>query len=79
MRSKGVGSTLMERVEHQAALDGKELTLEVWTVNQRAAGLGFYGRRGFSIDGKTDGSNDRPREAPHAEGAVSGGGPALSG
>jgi ribosomal protein S18 acetylase RimI-like enzyme len=47
----------MERVEHQAALDGKELTLEVWTVNQRAAGLGFYERRGFSIDGKTDGSN----------------------
>jgi ribosomal protein S18 acetylase RimI-like enzyme len=49
MRSKGIGSTLMETVEDQAALDGKELTLEVWTVNRRA--VDFYERRGFSIDG----------------------------
>jgi ribosomal protein S18 acetylase RimI-like enzyme len=49
MRSKGVGSTLMETIESQAGLDGKELTLEVWTVNQRA--VGFYQRRGFSVDG----------------------------
>ena len=53
MRSKGVGSTLMESVERRAALDGKELTLEVWRVNQRA--VGFYERRGFSVDGtRTD-------------------------
>jgi GNAT superfamily N-acetyltransferase len=34
MRSKGIGSALMENVEHQAALDRKELTLEVWTVRR---------------------------------------------
>ena len=49
MRSQGVGSTVMDRIERQAALDGKELRLEVWTVNQRA--VGFYERRGFSVDG----------------------------
>jgi ribosomal protein S18 acetylase RimI-like enzyme len=49
MRSKGIGSTLMEAVEDQAALDGKELTLEVWTMNRRA--VDFYERRGFSVDG----------------------------
>jgi ribosomal protein S18 acetylase RimI-like enzyme len=49
MRSKGIGSTLMEIVEHEAALDGNELTLEVWTVNRRAAD--FYERRGFSVGG----------------------------
>jgi ribosomal protein S18 acetylase RimI-like enzyme len=49
VRSKGVGSRLMGVVEAQAALDGKELTLEVWTVNQRA--VRFYERRGFSVDG----------------------------
>jgi ribosomal protein S18 acetylase RimI-like enzyme len=49
MRSKGIGSTLMENVEHQAALDRKELTLEVWTVNRPA--VDFYERRGFSVDG----------------------------
>jgi ribosomal protein S18 acetylase RimI-like enzyme len=49
MRSKGVGSTLMKTVERQAALDATELRLEVWTVNRRA--VGFYERRGFSVDG----------------------------
>jgi ribosomal protein S18 acetylase RimI-like enzyme len=49
MRSKGVGSTLMEIVENQAARDGEELTLEVWTVNQRA--VSFYEGRGFLIEG----------------------------
>jgi ribosomal protein S18 acetylase RimI-like enzyme len=50
MRSKGIGTALVENVEHQAALDKKELTLEVWTVNQRA--VDFYERRGFSVEGK---------------------------
>jgi ribosomal protein S18 acetylase RimI-like enzyme len=49
MRSKGVGSTLMKTVERQAVLDATELRLEVWTVNRRA--VGFYERRGFSVDG----------------------------
>lgn len=49
MRSKGVGSTLMATIESQAALDGHELRLEVWTVNRRA--VGFYEGRGFSVDG----------------------------
>jgi ribosomal protein S18 acetylase RimI-like enzyme len=49
MRSKGIGSSLMDHVEHQAALDSNELTLEVWTVNRRA--VDFYESRGFSIDG----------------------------
>jgi len=49
MRSRGIGSMLMELVEEQAAFDGNELTLDVWTVNQRA--VGFYGRRGFSVEG----------------------------
>jgi GNAT superfamily N-acetyltransferase len=49
MRSKGVGSTLMATIESQARLDGNELRLEVWTVNRRA--VGFYERRGFSVDG----------------------------
>jgi len=49
MRSKGIGSTLMDTVERQAALEGPELRLEVWTVNRRA--VGFYERRGFSADG----------------------------
>jgi ribosomal protein S18 acetylase RimI-like enzyme len=40
----------VENVEHQAALDKKELTLEVWTVNRRA--VDFYERRGFSVEGK---------------------------
>jgi ribosomal protein S18 acetylase RimI-like enzyme len=52
MRSKGIGSTLMENLEHQAALDGEEVTLEVWTVNRRA--VDFYERRGFSVDGITE-------------------------
>jgi len=52
MRSKGIGSTLMEIVEHHATLDGKELTLEVWTVNRRA--VDFYERRGFSVDGTAE-------------------------
>jgi ribosomal protein S18 acetylase RimI-like enzyme len=51
-RSKGIGSALMEVVESQAALNAKELTLEVWTRNQRA--VGFYERRGFSVAGKLD-------------------------
>ena len=50
MRSKGIGTALVENVEHQAALDKKELTHEVWTVNQRA--VDFYERRGFSVEGK---------------------------
>jgi GNAT superfamily N-acetyltransferase len=49
MRSKGVGSTLMATIESQAALDGNELRLEVWTVNRGA--IVFYERRGFSVDG----------------------------
>lgn len=49
LRSKGVGSTLMATIEGQAALDGKELRLEVWAVNERA--VGFYQRRGFSVVG----------------------------
>ena len=52
MRSKGIGSALMESVEHQAALDKRELTLEVWTVNRRA--VAFYERRGFSVEGTLD-------------------------
>ena len=48
MRSTGIGSTLMDTVERQAALEGPELRLEVWTVNRRA--VGFYERRGFSAD-----------------------------
>ena len=47
MRSKGIGSTLMQSVEEQAALESSELTLEVWTVNWRA--VDFYERRGFSV------------------------------
>jgi ribosomal protein S18 acetylase RimI-like enzyme len=42
----------MENVEHQAAPDGKEVTLEVWTVNRRA--VDFYERRGFSVEGTTN-------------------------
>jgi ribosomal protein S18 acetylase RimI-like enzyme len=49
LRSKGVGSTLLDHIEHEAALDAKELTLEVWTVNRRA--VDFYERRGFAVDG----------------------------
>jgi ribosomal protein S18 acetylase RimI-like enzyme len=49
MRSKGVASTLMATIESQAALDGRELRLEVWTANERA--VGFYELRGFSVDG----------------------------
>jgi ribosomal protein S18 acetylase RimI-like enzyme len=52
VRSKGIGAALMENVEHQAALDRKELTLEVWTVNRRA--VDFYERRGFSVDGTVE-------------------------
>jgi putative acetyltransferase len=48
MRSKGIGSTLVQHIEDQAALDTDELTLEVWTVNRRA--VAFYERRGFSVD-----------------------------
>jgi len=48
MRSTGIGSTLMDTVERQAALEGPELRLEVWAVNRRA--VGFYERRGFSAD-----------------------------
>jgi ribosomal protein S18 acetylase RimI-like enzyme len=50
MRSKGIGTALVENVEHQAALDKNKLTLEVWTVNRRA--VDFYERRGFSVEGK---------------------------
>ena len=52
MRSTGIGSALMDTVERQAALEGHEVELEVWTVNRRA--VGFYERRGFSVDGRTD-------------------------
>jgi len=47
MRSRGIGSTLMEGVEEQAARESTELTLEVWKVNRRA--VDFYERRGFSV------------------------------
>jgi ribosomal protein S18 acetylase RimI-like enzyme len=52
MRSKGIGSALMEIVESQAAHHAKELTLEVWTRNQRA--VSFYERDGFSVEGTLD-------------------------
>ena len=52
MRSNGIGSTLMDSVEEQAALGGNEVTLEVWTVNGRA--VEFYERRGFSVLGTLD-------------------------
>jgi len=52
MRSKGIGSALMEIVESQTAPNAKELTLEVWTRNQRA--VGFYERQGFSVAGTLD-------------------------
>ena len=52
LRSKGIGSTLMESVEEQAAHESSELTLEVWTVNRRA--VDFYERRGFSVVGTFD-------------------------
>ena len=48
LRSQGIGAALMESVERQAALGGRELTLEVWSVNRRA--VDFYERRGFAID-----------------------------
>jgi ribosomal protein S18 acetylase RimI-like enzyme len=46
VRSRGIGSGLMEAVEEQAAVDGDELMLEVWTVNRRA--VAFYERLGFA-------------------------------
>ena len=52
MRSKGIGSTLIEAVERQAALDSSALTLEVWEVNRRA--VAFYDRLGFSVGGTID-------------------------
>jgi putative acetyltransferase len=52
LRSKGIGSALMEIVESQAALAAKELTLEVWTRNRRA--VGFYERRGYSAEETLD-------------------------
>lgn len=51
-RSKGIGSRLMESVEEQAALECKEVTLEVWTVNRRA--VAFCERRGFAVVGTLD-------------------------
>jgi ribosomal protein S18 acetylase RimI-like enzyme len=47
VRSKGIGTALIETIERQAAPENRELTLEVWTVNERAVGL--YTRLGFSI------------------------------
>jgi ribosomal protein S18 acetylase RimI-like enzyme len=52
VRSKGIGSTLVDTVERRAAIEGHEVELEVWTVNRRA--VDFYERRGFSVDGTTD-------------------------
>jgi ribosomal protein S18 acetylase RimI-like enzyme len=46
VRSRGIGSALIEAVEEQAAVDGDELTLEVWTANRRA--LALYERLGFA-------------------------------
>jgi ribosomal protein S18 acetylase RimI-like enzyme len=42
-RSQGVGSALLEVVEHEC----DELSLEVWEVNRRA--VAFYERRGFAV------------------------------
>lgn len=49
LRSKGIGSVLIEAVERQAALESSELTIEVWEVNGRA--VEFYKRLGFSLSG----------------------------
>ena len=45
-RSQGIGGTLLEKAERQAALAGDELVLEVWRVNRRA--VKFYERHGFT-------------------------------
>jgi len=50
-RSKGIGSALMEEAERRAAIDSRELTLEVWKVNRRA--VEFYERLGSSVSGTT--------------------------
>ena len=41
----------MEEAERRAAIDSRELTLEVWKVNRRA--VEFYERLGSSVSGTT--------------------------
>jgi ribosomal protein S18 acetylase RimI-like enzyme len=45
-RSRGIGAALMSQAERLAGGSG-ELTLHVWSVNQRA--VAFYERVGFSV------------------------------
>ena len=46
VRSRGIGAALMSQAERLASGSG-ELTLHVWSVNQRA--VVFYERLGFSV------------------------------
>jgi ribosomal protein S18 acetylase RimI-like enzyme len=47
VRSKGIGSALIETVERQAAGHSSELTLEAWRLNEHA--VDFYKGLGFAI------------------------------
>jgi putative acetyltransferase len=50
VRSRGIGAALMSQAE-QIATGSSELTLHVWSANQRA--VAFYKRLGFTVRAET--------------------------